>query len=81
MQPERDSRCFYHEVCDEPICDGVGHCKDAAPIVEVQKPSTNSPMREIALIIKTIVNSQGAAFIGMSDVNKRLDAVIAQLPA
>ena len=42
MLPERDFRCNYHEVCDDPVCDGVGHCKDAALIVEVQKPSTNS---------------------------------------
>lgn len=50
MLPERDSRCNYHEVCDDPVCDGVGHCKDAALIVEVQKPSTNS--QSVAALFK-----------------------------
>ena len=55
MQPERDFRCNYHEVCDDPICDGVGHCRDAAPIVEVQKPSTNSDLMKLLCDIKTLL--------------------------
>jgi hypothetical protein len=34
MLPERDSRCIYNEVCDESVCDGMGHCKDAAEVTD-----------------------------------------------
>jgi hypothetical protein len=36
-------------------------------------------MLEIALIVKDFINAPGAACVGMSDLNKRIDVVIARL--